>query len=174
MCATVKFGEQSSFGELKIKIGASDMLDTHVQPGESARSTGRKTTGEQSATRHDCARIAPPSTNDKSPPLSWRWRTLALRLWSYVSRGSDDPNGVSLWTLLSLGHLELDPLPLFQALVPVHVNRAVVDEDIRTAAVHGDEAEALLRVEPLNRALSHVPFSLLVQSGPTPRGPRTV
>src|SRR4051794_37509042 len=62
---------------------------------------------------------------------------------------------VGLRTLLALDDLEGHPLALVEALVPVHLDGRVVDEDV-LAAVDGDEAEALLGVEPLHGALCHV------------------
>src|SRR5919199_736492 len=62
---------------------------------------------------------------------------------------------VGLRTLLALDDLEGDPLALVEALVAVHLDGRVVDEDV-LAAVDGDEAEALLGVEPLHGALCHV------------------
>src|SRR6266542_636295 len=66
----------------------------------------------------------------------------------------DRPYGVCLGALLTLGYLELHALALFQGLVTVHLDRAVVDENVR-ATVDRDEAVSLLRVEPLDGALSH-------------------
>src|SRR5689334_121126 len=63
--------------------------------------------------------------------------------------------GAGLRALLPLGHVELDALTLFEGLVPVHLDGRVVDEHVLTA-VHGDEAVALLGVEPLHGALCHV------------------
>src|SRR5215211_6304409 len=71
------------------------------------------------------------------------------------SRGSGAANRVGLRTLLALDDLEADPLALVEALVAVHLDGRVVDEDV-LAAVDGDEAEALLGVEPLHGALCHV------------------
>src|SRR4051794_27731194 len=69
--------------------------------------------------------------------------------------GSDGADAVGLRALLALDDLEAHPLPLVEALVPVHLDGRVVDEDV-LAAVDGDEAEALLGVEPLHGALCHV------------------
>src|SRR3954453_7390883 len=68
---------------------------------------------------------------------------------------SGGADGVGLRTLLALDDLEGDPLALVEALVAVHLDGRVVDEDV-LAAVDGDEAEALLGVEPLHGALCHV------------------
>src|SRR3954452_16008687 len=81
---------------------------------------------------------------------------------------SDSAHRVGLWAFLALGDLELDSLALFEALVAVGLDGAVVDEDV-TAAIHGDEAVALLGVEPLDRALCHNhPRLLDPQPGPPP------
>src|SRR4051812_17762121 len=73
----------------------------------------------------------------------------------HACRCSGGPDGVGLRTLLALDDLEGDPLALVEALVAVHLDGRVVDEDV-LAAVDGDEAEALLGVEPLHGALCHV------------------
>src|SRR4029453_2647590 len=72
-----------------------------------------------------------------------------------VVRMSGGRDGVRLGALGALDDLEVDPLAPFEALVPVHLDGRVVDEDV-LAAVDGDEAEALLGVEPLHGALCHV------------------
>lgn len=78
---------------------------------------------------------------------------------------------VGLRALLSLRHLELDALTLLKGLVTVHVDRAVVNEDV-TSAIDGDEAVALLAVEPLHRALRHNDPSLLDPRPPGRWAPR--
>src|SRR5919107_3192940 len=60
-----------------------------------------------------------------------------------------------LRALLSLGHLELDPLVLVQAAVARGLDRGEVGEDVGAAVVRGDEPEALVRVEPLHYARNH-------------------
>src|SRR5438445_6145909 len=71
----------------------------------------------------------------------------------------DDANSVCLRTLRTLGDLELHPLTFFQRAVAVGLDGAVVDEYVLTT-VYGDEAVALLVVEPLDAALCHVHSSL--------------
>jgi hypothetical protein len=66
----------------------------------------------------------------------------------------DRVNLVGLWSFLTLGDLELDSLTLFEGLVTIHLDRAVVHEYV-TTAIDGDEAVTLLAVEPLDRALCH-------------------
>src|SRR5205807_755650 len=98
-----------------------------------------------------------------------RLRPVASRLWG----GSDQAYPVGLRALLALRDLELDPLVVFQTPVAVGLDRREVDEDVRPAAVGGDEAEALLRVEPLDRALCHVPLLWVIEKTPTRRGRRS-
>ncbi|EGJ76514.1 putative cold shock protein [Streptomyces sp. Tu6071] len=107
---------------------------------------------------------APARTRDEGPPPSpgagprpcSSCRAVRGRAAPYRSErcsgGSADH--VRLRALLALRDLELDPLTLLQGAVTVHLDRAVVDEYIRTT-VDRDEAVALLRVEPLDGALSH-------------------
>ncbi len=71
---------------------------------------------------------------------------------------SDDPHLLGLRTLGALADLELHPLAVFEAAVPIHLDGGVVNEEV-ISAVYGDEAVALLGVEPLHGALSHS-FSL--------------
>src|SRR3712207_5331848 len=75
--------------------------------------------------------------------------------------GSDGADVLRLRALLALRHVELDPLGLVERAVAGTRDRREVAEDVGTAAVLLDEAEALLRVEPLRSALSHV---VLLQS----------
>src|SRR5438034_8789757 len=78
---------------------------------------------------------------------------------------SEDADVARLRALGALGDLELDPLVLVEAAVAVGGDRGEVDEDVVTAAVDGDEAEALVTVEPLHSALCHV-LLLLRSAGP--------
>src|SRR6478735_225623 len=70
--------------------------------------------------------------------------------------GSDRADVLSLGALGTLRDLELDLLVLVQGLVTLGLDRRVVHEDVVAAVLLRDEAEALLSVEPLNSALSHV------------------
>src|SRR6266550_4049651 len=79
----------------------------------------------------------------------------------------DDAYAVRLRALRTLHHVELHALVLVERLVALGLDRRVVDEDVLTT-VHGDEAVALLVVEPLHGALCHV-HSLLGPTGPTLR-----
>src|ERR1700758_4957013 len=71
------------------------------------------------------------------------------------SETSDGPDALRLGALGAANGGVLDPLVLLQAAVAVSLNRGVVDEDIRRTVVGGDEAIALVRVEPLHCSLSH-------------------
>src|SRR5258705_5184192 len=83
------------------------------------------------------------------------------------SRGSDRADGLGLRALGALHDLELHALVLVQRAVAVGLDRGVVHEHVGAAAVHGDEAEALLRVEPLHGSLRHSVFSSEIFRGPT-------
>src|SRR5450631_1248926 len=72
------------------------------------------------------------------------------------SRSSDGANVRRLRALLAGGDVELHTLVLLQRTETVRLDGREVDEDVGRAAVGGDEAEALLAVEPLHGALCHV------------------
>ncbi len=82
-----------------------------------------------------------------------------------VRSASDDPNLLGLWALWTLADLELNPLTVFEAAVALHLDRGVVDEEVITT-VYGNEAIALLGVEPLHGALSHYLSHAGASSGP--------
>src|SRR3954465_4745687 len=65
-----------------------------------------------------------------------------------------------LLALGSLGHFEADLLTFLQCLEPRHVDRGKMREQVFTAAVRRDEAEALRIVEPLNGSGCHSATSL--------------
>src|SRR6185437_1470701 len=60
-----------------------------------------------------------------------------------------------LRTLRPLGHAVLDLLVFFEAAVAIRLDRGEVNEDVTATVVGGDEAIALVRVEPLYGPLSH-------------------
>src|ERR1700722_16214517 len=64
------------------------------------------------------------------------------------------PDGLRLRASVTLRDLEFDPLPLFEAAVAIHLDGGEVHEHV-PATVDRDEAVALVRVEPLDGALSH-------------------
>src|SRR5882757_5381055 len=74
---------------------------------------------------------------------------------AWVFARSDRANVLRLRTLRALRDVELDLLVLVERLVAIGLNGRVVNEDVVAAVLLGDEAEALLGVEPLNGALSH-------------------
>src|SRR3954453_9612187 len=78
-----------------------------------------------------------------------------------------DADGVGLRSLLALDALEEHPLALVEALVAVQERSRVVGEDV-LPAVDGDEAEALLGVEPLHGALCHVRSHVVLRADDPP------
>ena len=65
---------------------------------------------------------------------------------------------VGLWTLLPLNDVELDLVPLFQTLVSINLDGAVVDEDVGSV-ISSDESVAFGVVKPFDFAfvLRHEP-----------------
>src|SRR5215213_7426383 len=70
-------------------------------------------------------------------------------------RRSDGADVRGLRTLLALLDVELDALVLLQRAIARRLNGGEVDEDVGVPTVGGDEAVALLAVEPLHGALCH-------------------
>src|SRR4051794_18960843 len=70
-------------------------------------------------------------------------------------RRSGGVDVLRLRALLALDDVERHGLALLELTEARGVDRGVVREDVRTAAVLGDEAEALLRVEPLHSSSCH-------------------
>src|SRR4029453_8775822 len=87
-------------------------------------------------------------SNDEAPGLLTGGLTLRWAL-------SDCVDLVGLRPLRSLGGLELHALALVEGPESARLDRAVMDENVRTAAVHGNKAVALLGNEPLNGSLRH-------------------
>src|SRR3954452_2183016 len=76
----------------------------------------------------------------------------------FSTSGSARPPDVGrLQALGPLAHVELDPLVLLEAPEPRLLNGTEVNEHIR-AVLLGDEAVALLRVEPLHNTSCHLQF----------------
>src|SRR5207344_2218529 len=100
----------------------------------------------------------------RSPPLTKESEMAAARTRSghHLLSGllGDDADVAGLRAFLALRHVELDLLVLLQVAEPVACDRAVVHEDVGATVVLGDEAEALLAVEPLHSSCSHVLFLL--------------
>src|ERR1700735_5087372 len=81
---------------------------------------------------------------------------------------SDRLDRANLLGLRALGALaggELDPLVLCKTAETVSLDGGVVNEDVGGAVVGGDETVALVSVEPLHSALSHVAFSCCTTFG---------
>src|SRR5579875_1631164 len=105
---------------------------------------------------------APPSGGDPARRLPGRQlseapRPAGLRPQSAGRRrrGSDRSDVGRLKTLRALRGVELDLLVLFEIAEATPRDRAEMDEHVRSATVLGDEAEALLAVEPLHFAGCH-------------------
>src|SRR4051812_30201029 len=82
----------------------------------------------------------------------------ARRRWAVEKSGGRSACGTDLLSLRALGtlrDLELDLLVLVEAAVATPLDGGEVHENIRAAVILGDEAVALLRVEPLDRACCH-------------------
>src|SRR3954453_5329889 len=75
---------------------------------------------------------------------------------SLLNYCSDRADVLRLQALRALSDLELDPLVLVQGAEALRLDRRVVHEHVGPAVLLGDEAEALLAVEPLNCSQSHV------------------
>src|SRR6478609_9085730 len=73
----------------------------------------------------------------------------------YSRTPSDDGDRSCLRALVALGHGVADLLVLLERAVAARLDLRVVDENVRTGALGGDEPEALLSVEPLDGALCH-------------------
>src|SRR5690348_17352376 len=89
---------------------------------------------------------------------------------SVIRSRSDGPDLVGLRALGAAAGRVLDPLVFLEAAVAINLDGGVVDEDIGSAVVGGDEAVTLVGVEPLHFALSHY-FLLRRSSGPRARDP---
>src|ERR1700712_4815388 len=81
---------------------------------------------------------------------------------------SERTNVLRLRALGTLRDVELDLLVLVEGLVALRLDGRVVNEDVIAAVLLGDEAEALLGVEPLNCALSHAGCSPCYLGGKSP------
>src|ERR1700759_2147137 len=80
----------------------------------------------------------------------------------------DDNHLVSLRAPVALRDLELHPLALFEGAVAIRLDRREMDENVLTT-VYGNEPVSLVRVEPLDGALSH--SKQLPNFGLEPRAP---
>src|SRR5690348_18091811 len=80
----------------------------------------------------------------------------------------DHDHLVGLRAPVALRDLELDPLSLLEGAVSIRLDRGEVDENV-LATVDGDKAVSLVRVEPLDGALSHSKQLPNICSGLEPR-----
>ncbi len=73
----------------------------------------------------------------------------------------DAGHGVGLRPFLTLNDIEFDIVSFFQAFVSIQLDRAVVNEDVRSV-IAADETVTLRIVEPLHFAfvLCHLPVDL--------------
>src|SRR5215211_5843857 len=85
-------------------------------------------------------------------PVRIRTEASCFVVWSQTS---DRVDLVCLRAFWPLGGLELHSLALIERPESGRLDRAVVDKNVRTAAVHGNEAVALFGIEPLNGSLRH-------------------
>src|SRR5690606_23915015 len=76
-----------------------------------------------------------------------------------------------LRALRTLRDVELDLLVLVQRAVAARLDGRVVGEHVSAAVLGGDEAEALLSVEPLHGSNSHSKTPSECSDGPALRGP---
>src|SRR5262245_957474 len=77
-----------------------------------------------------------------------------LRRDASLELSGSQTNVFRLGTLVTLRDFKLDALTVLQRLVAVHLDGREVDEDV-LPPIDGNEAVALLAVEPLDGALCH-------------------
>src|SRR5712692_4501717 len=82
---------------------------------------------------------------------------------------SDRADVLGLRSLLPLGRVEFDLLVLIQRPVAGARDRGEVDEHVRRPVIGGDEAEALIGVEPLHGACCHQSKSFARHARTRPR-----
>ncbi|MPM64236.1 hypothetical protein SDC9_111122 [bioreactor metagenome] len=75
---------------------------------------------------------------------------------------ADDVNAIGLLALGALGDFEFDLLTFFERTEARRIDGRVVNEDVVIRSVHGNEAVALLGIEPFNGSLRHVYSSYLL------------
>src|SRR5213078_1469965 len=90
---------------------------------------------------------------------------------AWLCRVSDQPDRLGLGALRGAGDVELDPLVLRQRPISVTLDCVEVKENVATAIVRADEAEALLSVDPLHRSLCHGLSSFGSKGGRAPYAP---
>src|ERR1700723_54047 len=116
---------------------------------------------------------SPPWTSSARPPEGPGRQLNPVDQWPRIRPGPpanlrDDDDLVGLRAPVALRDLELDPLTLFEGAVTIRLDSREVDEDV-LATVDGDKAVSLVRVEPLDGALSHSKQLPILRSGLEPR-----
>jgi len=85
---------------------------------------------------------------------------------------SERADVLRLRPLLPLGRVELDLLVLIQRPVARARDRGEVDEHVRGPVIGGDEAKALIGVEPFHCSCCHLFKSSIRHDATSPRRPR--
>ncbi len=98
---------------------------------------------------------SPPGTGPEPIPRARTGNRAAPGKVTRTDASADDPDVLRLGSLLALPDVELDLLPFLKTPVAATGDRAEMYENIRTA-LDGNEAVALVAVEPLHRALRHL------------------
>ena len=79
-----------------------------------------------------------------------------MQNWSVAWLARDLGDVLRLHPLSALRHLVRDFVAFFEGLEPTACYARVVYEEVFATIIRGDEAVALLAIEPLNRSLGHV------------------
>src|SRR5260370_23648138 len=93
-------------------------------------------------------KTSPAAQGTEFAAVTGEWATAGR----YASEGADV---LRLRSLLSLGRVEFDLLVLIQRPVAGARDRGEVDEHVRRPVIGGDEAKALIGVEPLHCSCCH-------------------
>src|SRR5829696_8058168 len=117
-----------------------------------------------------CSSVMLPAVPETRSSKSTRARPAVHRAgWLVLLLALQQPHVGGLGALRSLRDVELDGLPLSKRAVAGRLDRAEMHEDV-FAGLGGDEAEALVGVEPLHGSNSHVlvPPSIVLEVSITP------
>jgi len=79
----------------------------------------------------------------------------------HVCEFLDGSDSYCLGAFASLLNLELNALVFLERAIAASLDLGVVDEEVLRAIVRGDEAEALVTVEPFHSSLCHLLTSLI-------------
>ena len=80
----------------------------------------------------------------------------------------DGSDSYCLGSFGSLLNLELNTLVFLERTMAASLDLGVVDEEVLRAVVRGDEAEALVTVEPFHSSLCHL-LTSLIQNADVPK-----